>query len=343
MITASLEVVVMGLLSFPHSSSLGSVAQQDMKRLNDLINDSTPDNTKRAYRADLKDFISWCDQRKVRSLPADHQTVALYVSSLVGAGKKPATIKRRLAAIGKAHELSGTMNPCAHPVVKAAVRGYVMKVGARPTQKSPITQTEIKKIIAACEGETLFELRNRALLLVGFAGAFRRSELVALDVTDLEWSDEGVALVTRRGKSDQTGQGHVRAIPFVGGPTCAAVALAEWINAAEIENGPVFRTLTRGGSVTPRRLDTGSVALIVKSMVKGAGMDPAKYAAHSLRAGHVTEARRQGIADSDTMATTGHKRVETLDIYDRRNNPFQRGSAGAVLSGSPNAKTKHVR
>ncbi len=332
----------MGSLAFGNTGAIQSAIQEDARRLGDLINDSVPANTKRAYRSDLKDFVSWCEQRRLRSLPAEHQTVALYVSSLAGAGKKPSTISRRLAAIGKAHQLAGHMSPSAHPVVKAAIRGYAMKVGVRPTQKAPITRTEVEKIIAASDGDRLADIRNRAILLVGFAGAFRRSELVGLDIEDLEWSDKGVALVTRRGKSDQQGRGHVRAIPFVGGPLCAAVALAMWINDAGIEKGPVFRTLTKGGVVTARRLDTGSVALIVKSMVKAAGLDPKKYAAHSLRAGHVTEARRQGIADSNTMATTGHKRVETLNTYDRRNNPFQQGSAGAVLSGAPDGKTKRI-
>lgn len=306
------------------------LAKADLDRVRGFLDASIPENTRRAYRADWADWTAWAAARGIPALPASPAHVAAYLTDLA-ASRKTSTVARRLAAIRKAHELSGHSTPTVHPIVQGAMKGVRREKGSRAEGKAPLVMSDIEKMLAATKDD-LVGKRTRALLLIGFAGAFRRSELANLESQDLSWSDKGVVVLVRRSKTDQDGEGHTKAIPYVGGKMCAALALAQWLNAAGIRNGPVFRGIGPKG-VSAQRLTDGSIAQIVKDAAKAAGIDPATVSGHSLRAGHVTEARSQGIADSDTMATTGHKRVETLDIYDRRGNPFSRTSAGAVLGG----------
>lgn len=289
-----------------------------------------PANTQRAYRADWDDFSAWCSEHRCQPMPADPRTLVAYLADQAKS-YKTSTIQRRLSAIAKAHSVKGHPNPCSTEPVRATLRGIAATLGSRPEGKAPVTHDALTKMIAAYAGRSDNEaLRARAVLLVGFAGAFRRSELCALKTTDLTWSPQGVVILVRKSKTDQRGEGHQKAIPYVGGPLCAATALAAWVKACG-GNGPVFRSLDRYRKVTDRPLTTQSVALIVKGAADKAGIDPATVSGHSLRAGHVTEARARGVADAATMQTTGHRRVETLEMYDRRNNPFQKGSAADVL------------
>jgi site-specific recombinase XerD len=306
------------------------LARADIDRIRGFIDASIPENTRRAYRADWADWTAWAAARSVSALPASPAHIAAYLTDLSGS-RKTSTIARRLAAIRKAHELAGHATPTVHPVVQAAMKGVRREKGSRPEGKAPLVLDDIKRMLSATKDD-LVGKRTRALLLVGFAGAFRRSELADLEVQDLSWSDKGVVILVRRSKTDQDGEGHTKAIPYVGGKMCAALALAQWINAADIRNGPVFRGIGPKG-VSSQRLSDGSIAQVVKNAAEAAGIDPSTVSGHSLRAGHVTEARAQGVPDADTMAVTGHKRIETLNIYDRRGNPFSKTSAGAVLGG----------
>ena len=306
------------------------LAKSDLERVRMFVDASIPDNTRRAYRADWADWSAWATAKGVSSLPGNPAHVAAYLTDL-SSTKKTSTVARRMAAIRKAHELAGHPTPTVHPIVQAALKGVRREKGTRVEGKSPLVLADIEKMVKATKDD-LSGKRTRALLLVGFAGAFRRSELANLEVADLTWSEHGVVILVRRSKTDQEGEGHTKAIPYVGGHMCAALALAQWLNAASIRNGPVFRGLTPKG-VSAQRLTDGSIAQLVKVAAEDAGIDPTNVSGHSLRAGHVTEARSQGVPDADTMAVTGHKRIETLNLYDRRGNPFSKTSAGAVLGG----------
>lgn len=293
---------------------------------------SVPSSTQRAYRIDWENFSGWCAQQRVPALPARPETVAAYLASRATT-VRPGTLRRCLAAIAKAHKLAGLASPTTVEPVPATMKGIERTAGVATNPKAPATLDAVERLIATCPASTLEGIRNRALLLVGFAGAFRRSELVAIEVADLAWSPEGVVITVRRSKTDQRGQGMAKPIPFVTGRLCAATALRAWLTASGIKAGAVFRGVHRSGSVNADALTAQSVALVLKGACRKAGLDPDQYSGHSLRAGHVTEARSRGVADADTMNVTGHRRVETLNVYDRRGNPFAKTSAGAVQGG----------
>ncbi len=296
-----------------------------------FVRESVPENTRRAYAADWAAFSEWCRIKRVAALPADPRVVAAFVAD-ESQRVRPASIRRRLASIAKMHKVSGHPSPTTVEPVPSTMKGIERTHGVAVRAKAPAVLAAVEKMVATLRTDTFDGLRNRALLLVGFAGAFRRSELVGLTADDLKWTDEGVAITVRRSKTDQRGEGKTKAIPYVpGSPVCAATALKAWMTAARIDRGPVFRPLDRTGVPKARHMAPQSVALLVKGCARAAGLDPKLYSGHSLRAGHVTEARARGVADSATMATTGHTRVETLDMYDRRENVFQKTSAGDVL------------
>lgn len=304
----------------------------ELEAAREYILAGVPKNTQRAYAADWADFSEWCEEKHQRALPASPATIAAYLSASA-TSLKPSTLRRRLAAIAKMHSVKGQPNPCGTEPVKATMRGIESVVGTRVEGKAPVTHDALARMIDGYGTQTdLHSLRAKAILLVGFAGAFRRSELVALNMEDLSWSPQGVVILVRKSKTDQRGEGQQKAIPYVGGTMCAAGALAAWVKAVGDNSGPVFRPILRGGNGTGRHaLSTQSVALVVKVAAERAGINPTTVSGHSLRAGHVTEARARGVADAATMQTTGHKRIETLEMYDRRNNPFSKGSAADVL------------
>ena len=306
---------------------------QPLEEAKGFIRESVPENTRRAYAADWAVFCEWCRVRKVPSLPAAPATLAAFLAD-ESKRAKPSTLRRRLAAIAKMHSVAGHPNPCAVEAVKATMKGIERTYGIAARGKAPATLAKVEKMVATCSPMTLDGLRARAIILLGFAGAFRRSELAALDVSDLKWSEEGVLITVRHSKTDQRGEGMQKAIPFVteGGGLCAATALKAWLVAARIDSGSVFRPFGRNGLPKSCCMTPDAVAVIVKIAAKKAGFDPREFAGHSLRSGHVTEARSRGVDDASTMSVTGHKRVETLNMYDKRENAFSKTSAGAVLT-----------
>jgi site-specific recombinase XerD len=311
--------------------NLSPALRQTAEETRAYVQASVPESTKRAYSNDWGAFSEFCRTHKLRNLPASPDTVALFATERAKT-VRPTTIRRSMAAIAKMHSISKHPNPCALEPVPSTLKGIERMHGAMITGKAPADLSAVEKMIEAFPVTSLDGLRNRALLLIGFAGAFRRSELVALDFDDLKWSEEGVVLTVKRSKTDQKGEGHQKPIPFVREGICAATALKAWLVAAGITSGPVFRPMNRWGLPKPIPLNPQSVAVIIKVACEAVGLDPKQYSGHSLRAGHVTEARARGVADADTMSVTGHKRIETLNIYDRRGNPFQKTSAGSVLA-----------
>jgi integrase len=213
--------------------------------------------------------------------------------------------------------------------VHAVLRGIRRRIGVAPVRKAPATAGAIGAMLEHVP-DTLIGMRDRALLLIGFAAALRRSELAALHVSDLEMLEDGILLHIGKSKTDQEGEGVQIPIPR-GGRLKAIEALEAWLAAAKIADGPVFVSIGKGARVSRKRLSDNAIGEIVKRYAAAAGFDPKLFAGHSLRAGFVTSALE---ADADIfkiMSQTRHKRVETLKVYDRRAKAFRNHAGEGFL------------
>lgn len=287
-------------------------------------------STKRAYTHDWSHFARWCMEQRRESLPADLDTVCLYLTDYAET-YRPATLGRRLVAICRAHKEAGHEPPTRAESVKNQLRTIRRTQGTAQARRTALTVEQLRKMMASLPTGTPAGQQDRALLLLGFAGAFRRSELVGLDVADLSIQSQGLVITLRRFKTDQEGQGRSIGIPQgVNEATCPVRAYLAWTRAAGIKSGPLFRSIDRHGNVSSRRLTGESAAAVVKKAVTAIGLDADPYAAHSLRVGLVTEAARRGIPDHKIMAQTGHKSREMLDRYKRDGQAFRDNAAGGV-------------
>jgi site-specific recombinase XerD len=299
---------------------------------------SSSANTRRAYTADWADFSRWCETVNATALPAQPLTAARYLAHLADAGLKASTIERRAAAIRFGHKAKGEEPPTNSEAVKAVMRGIRRTIGTAPERKAPATVETIDSMLRAlvrgvpkpgramprCLGEDvarLQALRDRAIILVAFAAALRRSELVALELEDVTWHKLGIVLRIRRSKTDQEAAG--KSIPVPEGKKLRPVrALKAWLKAAGIASGPLFRPIDRHGHVGADALTDRSVARVIKAAAAAAGLDPRTFSGHSPRAGFITEALDHGVDPFRVMNISGHKRVDTLRIYDRRKRGF---------------------
>lgn len=279
--------------------------------------------SKRAYRADLAHFLAWGG-----AMPATPSQVAQYLAEHAGR-LSFATLKRRLAALTKAHRAAGFPVPTEAEEVRLTLRGIARAHGSAQRRAKPLTVAELLRITSA--PATTRDKRDHALLLVGFIGAFRRSELVAIDVEDLAFIDEGVIVTIRRSKTDQEGQGREVAIPHGRGTNCPVRALTAWLAAASIESGPVFRRVTRLGAVGTARLSSQAVPMILKERIARTGGDPAGVSGHSLRAGFVTSAAKAGASSWKIRQQTGHKSDAMLARYIRDAELFSDNPASRLL------------
>ena len=283
--------------------------------------------TRRAYRSDFAAFTAWCAGRELEPIPAAPETVAAFIADQANAGFRASTLGRRVAAIAYAHALAGLEPPTSSKAVRVVLGGARRKIGTRPTQKAPATAERIAAMLADLP-DTLTGKRNHALIALGFAGAFRRSELVALEVSDLAFEPEGMRVHIRHSKTDQEGRGQEIAIPR-GTKLRPVKAVQDWMEAAGIKDGPLFRSIDRHG-IVGNALSAQSVALIVKQHADRAGLDPREFAGHSLRAGFLTSAAEAGADVLRMMEVSRHKRVETVQGYVRRANGFK-GHAGTTF------------
>src|SRR5712671_3292950 len=264
--------------------------------------------TRRAYRSDFRIFSVWCRHRELIPLPSLPTTVAAYLAYEVGQELRPSTLGRRLAAIQYAHQNAGHEPPTNAEGVKATLRGIRRTLGTARNRKAPATAARAKAMARS--------VPDSPILLLGFAGAFRRSELVALDVDDIESSDQGLRITIRRSKTDQDGEGAVVAIA-PGTTECPALALLTWLGAAGIVEGPVFRSINRAGKISKTPLSDRSVANIVKTYAGRVGLDARKFSAHSLRSGFLTSAAANGASIFKMMDVSRHKSIDTLRGYVR--------------------------
>lgn len=288
-------------------------------------------NTVRGYRADWADFAAWCNDHRLDPLPAGPATVTGYLTALAGRGLRVGTLSRRLSAIRFAHQLRDLPDPTAGARVVAVWEGIRRTHSAPPVQAAPLMPPELFDAVQACpttrtwreprrdDEVDLAGARDRALLLVGFVGALRRSELAALTVADVAAHDNGLVLTLPRSKTNQTGQAvELVVLPRAGNPArCPVRAMRRWLELAGITEGPVFRPVGKGNRVTARGLHPESVNNVVQQAVARAGIDPTRYSAHSLRAGFVTYAHLRGASDRAIAHQTRHRSLATIGTYVR--------------------------
>ena len=311
----------------PDGSNLPAALGADFAAALDLAKAEKAKSTRKAYGTDFRLFKVYCDGKGVSALPASPETVAAYLAT-EAQNAKPSTIGRRVAAIRYAHKLAGLETPTDAEGVKATMRGIRRTFGGARNKKAPAVAAKMHSMVATAP-EGLAGLRDRALLLLGFAGAFRRSELVALDVADLEENEIGLLVTIRGSKTDQERQGVTIAIAR-GDIACPVKALRAWLDAAGIEAGPIFRPIDRHGNLLPSRLTAQSVANIVKAYAGRAGFDASTFSGHSLRSGFLTSAAGKGASIFKMMDVSRHKSVDTLRGYVRDAELFK-DHAGAGL------------
>lgn len=292
--------------------------------------------THRAYEGGWKDFAGYCTATGLESLPASPQTVVLYVTNLAQRAKY-ATIKQRLVAISQYHTERGLASPTAHEIVRRVVWGIARTNGTAQTKKAAITLDELRRMLLAIRGRDIKATRDRALLLLGFAGALRRSELASLDVADLAWSRSGLKITIRRSKTDQCGEGAEIAIPFISDEAlCAARAVKLWLIESVIADGPLFRTFTLGRDITDRRIDGRDVANLIKTLASRARLE-GDFSGHSLRAGFCTSAAQAHVGLDRIALVTRHRSLTVLAGYVRRANLFDDPVLLSIIENKQNA------
>lgn len=312
-----------------NTPQISETAREDIKRAADYARAEKAPATRKAYWKDFEIFGLWCQDRDLDSLPATAAAVAAYLAFEADRGSKPSTIGRRCAAIRYVHGIAGHPSPTGDERVKAVIRGIRRTHGAAPTRVTPATADRIMVMAPRPDGG-LTAVRDRALLLLGFAGALRRSELVALDIADIEEVPEGLRVTVRRGKTDQEGRGAIIAI-VRGEVACPVAALRAWLQAAGITEGSLFRPIRRGGHVQAQRLTDRSVANIVKAHAERVGLDSALFSGHSLRAGFLTSAAKHGASLFKMMATSRHRSTDTLAGYVRDQELFKDHAGSGLL------------
>jgi integrase len=293
-----------------------------------LISNSKADNTLKAYRSDWSDFALWCGKFGKQPLPATPNTVALYIADL-SQTHKPATIQRRIASISQAHQVAGFDTPTKAAEVQLVWQGIRRTKGTSQTEKSPLRAAQVRDIMEQIP-DTLAGKRDRALLLLGFFGGFRRSELAALEVADVKWVEDGAEVTIRRSKTDQEGAGRKLGIPRGRtAETCPVRSLQAWLDASGISAGPIFYSMNRHGGLLGALTGQG-VAIIVKRHVEAVGLNPDDFSGHSLRAGHATSAAANGATEGEIMRMTGHRSEAMVRRYVREGNLFLNNSGSAL-------------
>jgi len=277
-------------------------------------------NTLRAYKADYKDFTLFCLKHSFKSMPTEPKIISLYMTHLSQTSKF-STLKRRLASISVIHKLSGHYIDIKHPMIAENLMGIKRVKGSNQKAKKPILINDLKLIVNAIDQEKneLNKLKNRALVLIGFSGGFRRSELVAIEYEDVDFVKEGVKIFIKRSKTDQSGEGMTKGIPyFLNNNYCPVKALESWINKSNIKKGKIFD------------MSDKNVALIIKKYVALAGLDPNKYSGHSLRSGFATSAAELGAEERSIMNMTGHKTTQMVRRYIQEANLFKNNALNKI-------------
>ena len=298
------------------------------------LQSSKANNTVRAYKSDFKDFGLFCVQNGFKNLPSDPKIVSLYLTNLSTKEVKLSTIKRRLVSIGVIHKMKGHYLDTKHPVIVENLLGIKRRKGTVQKGKKPILINELRKILDVIDqqkSEDIKKLRDKTLILIGFSGGFRRNEIVSLDYEDLDFVYEGVKITVKRSKTDQFGQGSIKALPYFDNSVyCPVTTLKRWINISKISKGPIFRRFSKGSKLTNYRLTDQTIALIIKNYLNIAGIDSKNYSGHSLRSGFATSAAESGAEERSIMTMTGHKSTEMVRRYIKEANLFKNNALNKI-------------
>jgi len=299
---------------------VNNIKNLEIETLKNLKNSKSV-NTLRAYESDYKDFSVFCEKNNFSSLPADPKILSLYLTHLSQTSKF-STLKRRIASISVIHKLKGHYIDTKHPIIRENLLGIKRVKGSNQKAKKPILINDLKQIIDVINTLHIKEMRktrDKALILIGFAGGFRRSELVALDNDDIEFVREGVKIFVKRSKTDQSGEGMTKAIPsFDNAFYCPVLHLQDWLAKGKSINKKVFP------------ISDKSVALIIKKYANLAGLDGNKYAGHSLRSGFATSTAESGAEERNIMAMTGHKTTQMVRRYIQEANLFKNNALNKI-------------
>ena len=297
------------------------------------LKSSKANNTLRAYKSDFKDFGGFCAKHGFDSLPTEPQVVSLYLTHL-SKNSKISTLRRRLVSIGMVHKLKGHYLDTKHPIIIENLLGIKRVKGSYQKGKKPILINHLKSIINVIDEQKIDEIkkaRDKALLLVGFAGGFRRTELISIDHEDLEFVTEGVKIIIKRSKTDQFGEGMTKGIPYFSNQKyCPVNNLKKWLELSNIKSGPIFRRFAKGSVLTNYRLTDQSVVLIIKIYLNLAGIENKNYSGHSLRSGFATVAAESGADERSIMTMTGHKTTQMVRRYIREANIFKNNALNKI-------------
>ena len=291
----------------------------ELETLNNLKR-SKAHNTLRAYQADFKDFKLFCIKNGLVSLPTEPKILSIYLTHL-SSFCKFSTLKRRLASIKVIHKIKGHYLDTKHPIITENLLGIKRVHGVKQKSKKPLLINDLKLIINQINEEKneIKKFKNKSLILIGFAGGFRRSELVSIEYDDIDFVTEGVKIFIKRSKTDQTGEGMIKAIPyFENSSYCPVIALKQWLEISNLKSGKIFN------------ISDKSVALIIKKYALLAGLDYTKYAGHSLRSGFATSTAEMGADERSIMAMTGHKTTQMVRRYIQEANLFNNNALNKI-------------
>lgn len=304
----------------------GEILHALMDQANTYVSAAKATNTVRSYQSDWRHFTSWCETFGLPSLPTTEEAYALYLTSLAYDGYKASTIQRRISAIAQAHTAADYESPTTNKI-RMVWAGIKRTIGTEEKGKEPIVLDILKQILDIIP-DRLLGIRDRALLILGFAGAFRRSELIGINVEDIKPVKEGIVISLKTSKTNQEGKEEVVAIPYGENPgTCPVHAINKWLEAANISEGPVFRSINRHGQLSEKRLSDKAVAMIVKRYIEAIGLNKENYSGHSLRSGFATTAAMVGKSERAIMKQSRHKSTYMVRKYIRHTSLFEENAA----------------
>ena len=308
------------------------VKNLELETLKNLRNSKSA-NTLRAYQSDFKDFSIFCEQNGLTAIPTEPKIISIYLTNL-SKNSKFSTLKRRIASISVIHKIKGHYLDTKHPIIVENLMGIKRVKGSIQKGKKPILINHLKSIINVIDDQKVEEIkkiRDKTILLVGFGGGFRRTELISIDHEDLEFVPEGVKITIKRSKTDQFGEGMIKGLPyFTNEKYCPVINLKKWIELSNIKSGPIFRRFAKGSVLTNNRLTDQSVVLIIKDYLNLAGIENKNYSGHSLRSGFATVAAESGADERSIMAMTGHKTTQMVRRYIREANIFKNNALNKI-------------
>ena len=310
----------------------------DIKALQEetLLNlkNSKAENTVKAYKSDFNDFSLFCIKNGFKSLPSEAKIVSLYLTHLSTKDIKMSTLKRRLVSIGVIHKLKGHYLDTKHPIIIENIMGIKRRKGSNQIGKKPLLINNLKMIINVIDEYNkvdIVKLRDRSIILIGFSGGFRRSEIVSLNYDDLDFVSEGLKINLKRSKTDQFGEGSLKGLPYFDNTKyCPVLSLKNWIQVSNINSGPLFRRFSKSSKLLENRLSDQTIALLIKKYLKLAGIENKNYSGHSLRSGFATSAAESGAEERSIMAMTGHKSSEMVRRYIKDANIFKNNALNKI-------------